>query len=127
MGRVFRGAVPTLGLTLVLTSCGLAAFATPALAPEVAARPLVAPAAAAQPDPAPARAETPLMPKVTLPQSPAVVAKAVLPAADLGDVRHLWQSLNNCGPASVVMVLSTFGVNADQRSEERRVGKECRL
>jgi hypothetical protein len=38
----------------------------------------------------------------------------VLPAADLGDVRHLWQTLNNCGPASVVMALSTFGITADQ-------------
>ena len=70
---------------------------------------------APQPDPAPARAEAaPLIPKVVLPQEPAVVAKAVRPAADLGDVRHLWQSLNNCGPASVVMVLSTFGITADQ-------------
>ena len=38
-----------------------------------------------------------------------------LPAhADLGPMRHIWQSLNNCGPASVVMALSLFGVDADQ-------------
>lgn len=40
---------------------------------------------------------------------------APLPAhADLGPMRHLWQSLNNCGPAAVVMALSMFGVEADQ-------------
>lgn len=38
-----------------------------------------------------------------------------LPArADVGPMRHLWQTLNNCGPASVVMALSTFGIDADQ-------------
>src|SRR5206468_10402949 len=45
---------------------------------------------------------------------PQVAVKATLPRADLGDVRQQWQSLNNCGPASVVMVLSTFGISADQ-------------
>ena len=40
---------------------------------------------------------------------------APLPAkADVGPMRHLWQSLNNCGPAAVVMALSTFGIDADQ-------------
>ena len=40
---------------------------------------------------------------------------APLPAhADLGPMRHLWQTLNNCGPASVVMALSMFGIDADQ-------------
>jgi hypothetical protein len=40
---------------------------------------------------------------------------APLPArADVGPMRHLWQSLNNCGPAAVVMALSTFGISADQ-------------
>ncbi len=38
-----------------------------------------------------------------------------LPArADLGPMRHIWQTLNNCGPASVVMALSVFGIDADQ-------------
>jgi hypothetical protein len=40
-----------------------------------------------------------------------------LPAhADLGPMRHIWQSLNNCGPASVVMALSVFGIQADQEA-----------
>jgi hypothetical protein len=43
-----------------------------------------------------------------------------LPAkANVGPMRHLWQTLNNCGPAAVVMALSTFGVQADQ--EEARL------
>jgi hypothetical protein len=47
-------------------------------------------------------------------------AEAALPVkADLGPMRHLWQSLNNCGPAAVVMALSTFGIDADQ--EEARL------
>ena len=46
--------------------------------------------------------------------------RATLPArADVGPMRHLWQSLNNCGPAAVVMALSTFGIEADQ--EEARL------
>jgi hypothetical protein len=42
---------------------------------------------------------------------------ATLPAkADVGPMRHLWQSLNNCGPAAVVMALSTFGIDGDQEA-----------
>ena len=29
-------------------------------------------------------------------------------------MKHVWQSLNNCGPASVVMALSTFGLDVAQ-------------
>ena len=32
------------------------------------------------------------------------------------EMRHIWQSLNNCGPAAVVMALSTFGITADQEA-----------
>lgn len=40
---------------------------------------------------------------------------AALPTrADVGPMRHIWQSLNNCGPAAVVMALSTFGIAGDQ-------------
>ena len=34
----------------------------------------------------------------------------------ISDMKHVWQSLNNCGPAAVVMALSTFGVDADQET-----------
>src|SRR5256885_538463 len=35
-------------------------------------------------------------------------------AAVFEEMRHVWQSLNNCGPAAVVMALSTFGVSESQ-------------
>ena len=44
-----------------------------------------------------------------------VVATA-LPQGDLGPMTHVWQSMNNCGPAAVVMALSTLGVNVDQET-----------
>ena len=59
---------------------------------------LLAPAAS----PAPAAAGTLATPK----EAP---ASFVIP-----DMKHVWQSLNNCGPAAVVMALSTFGVDANQ-------------
>ncbi|MDE3112348.1 MAG: C39 family peptidase [Chloroflexota bacterium] len=94
---------------LVLTSCGLAVLASPALAPEVAnapttgVTPLAAPAAAAA------------LSKIAAPQ-PAVAVKPTPAAADLADAKHIWQTLNNCGPASVVMTLSSLGVDADQET-----------
>ena len=53
---------------------------------------------------------------VALPQAArADDRSAPLPAhADVGPMQHLWQTLNNCGPAAVVMALSTFGIEADQ-------------
>ena len=43
------------------------------------------------------------------------------PAArgDVGAMGHVWQTWNNCGPASVVMALSNFGIDASQ--EEARL------
>ncbi|HEV8656326.1 MAG TPA: C39 family peptidase, partial [Candidatus Limnocylindria bacterium] len=38
-------------------------------------------------------------------------ARAVFP-----EMKHIWQSLNNCGPAAVVMALSTLGVDVDQET-----------
>jgi hypothetical protein len=118
MRRIARRAGVTVALSLVLTSCGLAALASPAIAPEVVTRGVL--------DATPSRDVPPVspepvrvIPKVVLPAEPAANVRATVPAADLGDVRHLYQSLNNCGPASVVMVLSTFGITADQ--EEARL------
>jgi len=52
-----------------------------------------------------------------------VIAEEVLPtpvaapaSAALGEMKHVWQSLNNCGPAAVVMALSTLGVDANQET-----------
>lgn len=46
-----------------------------------------------------------------LPTPKEAPASAVIP-----EMKHAWQSLNNCGPAAVVMALSTFGVDADQET-----------
>ena len=45
---------------------------------------------------------------------PAVEVKAALPALDNTSMSHVWQSLNNCGPAAVVMALSTMGISESQ-------------
>ena len=42
--------------------------------------------------------------------------KAAPAAAAIDDMKHVWQSLNNCGPASVVMALSTFGIDVSQET-----------
>ena len=74
----------------------LAAAVAPATAPAIATVALSAPAPAAAP------AESLPIPK----EAPA--------AAQFDEMRHVWQSLNNCGPAAVVMALSTFGIGESQ-------------
>src|SRR5919201_3148626 len=41
------------------------------------------------------------------------------PASASIEMKHVWQSLNNCGPASIVMALSSFGLDVSQ--EDARV------
>ena len=41
------------------------------------------------------------------------------PASASIDMKHVWQSLNNCGPASVVMALSSLGIDVSQ--EDARI------
>jgi hypothetical protein len=48
--------------------------------------------------------------------APVIEAKAAPARAATADMKHVWQSLNNCGPASVVMALSTFGVDVSQET-----------
>jgi len=36
-------------------------------------------------------------------------------------MKHIWQSANNCGPAAVVMALSTFGVELIRRTRAWRL------
>jgi len=74
----------------------VAAAVAPATAPAIATVALSAPAPAAAP------AESLPIPK----DAPA--------AAQFDEMRHVWQSLNNCGPAAVVMALSTFGIGESQ-------------
>ncbi|MGH2472349.1 MAG: C39 family peptidase [Candidatus Limnocylindria bacterium] len=45
---------------------------------------------------------------------PAPQPKAAPAGAKFDEMKHVWQSLNNCGPASVVMALSTFGIDVSQ-------------
>src|SRR5438445_1215987 len=47
---------------------------------------------------------------------PAPEPKAAPATALFDDMKHVWQSLNNCGPASVVMALSTFGIDVSQEA-----------
>ncbi len=112
--RSFVRSAAAAGLSsLFLTSCGLAMLSSPALAPGIGADPDVATSRTVTPDPS---AAAPVgLPKVTA-VGPEVVAKPAPPAADLGGVDQVWQTLNNCGPASVVMALSTLGVETDQET-----------
>ncbi|MBI3521778.1 MAG: C39 family peptidase [Chloroflexi bacterium] len=59
----------------------------------------------------------PVTPVATVSEAPAPQADyaAALPIGDQG-MKHIWQSLNNCGPAAVVMALSTFGIDVDQET-----------
>jgi hypothetical protein len=45
---------------------------------------------------------------------PAIEPKAAPESMAFDEMKHVWQSLNNCGPASVVMALSTLGVDVSQ-------------
>src|SRR5215207_3489200 len=44
----------------------------------------------------------------------AVVANALPPAFQLEGINHIWQNWNNCGPATLTMGLTYYGVEADQ-------------
>jgi hypothetical protein len=71
-------------------------------------------------------AAPPVIDTVTAIEAAPVAAPAPLPAESIptpkeapaaavfDEMRHVWQSLNNCGPAAVVMALSTFGVSESQ-------------
>jgi hypothetical protein len=106
-------ALLALGVGLVLAASGAGFAAAPSLSTP------------AQTAAAPAADEgTPVSAQVTVaaPAAPAPVAVAI-PAPEpkaapasmaFDDMKHVWQSLNNCGPASVVMALSTFGIDVSQ-------------
>src|SRR5207302_9341893 len=58
-----------------------------------------------------APAAEPVAVAMPAPEPKAAPASVVFP-----EMKHVWQSLNNCGPAAVVMALSTFGVDANQEA-----------
>lgn len=84
------------------------------------------PASAPQPQPDPATAPqldgaavdaskaAPAETAAQTPGEPVVEFKAALPATDMPLMSHVWQSMNNCGPAAVVMALSTLGIDESQ-------------
>src|SRR5207253_2363223 len=54
------------------------------------------------------------LPRASVAAAPAPEPKAAPTTAAFSEMKHVWQSLNNCGPASVVMALSTFGIDVSQ-------------
>ena len=100
-----------LGVTVAASAAVLAASARPtpttrASSPDDA----VAPAAAELVQPQTALAEGEAV-ALAAPEPRAAPASVVVE-----DMKHVWQSLNNCGPASVVMALSTFGIDVSQET-----------
>jgi hypothetical protein len=55
------------------------------------------------------------LPKATDPE-PVIDVRDAQATGYFGSMKHVRQSLNNCGPAAVVMGLSTLGVDVDQES-----------
>src|SRR5687767_13782262 len=63
-------------------------------------------------------ADSPAVVQMSAPSLPAPeqipTPVAALAAAAILEMKHVWQSLNNCGPAAVVMALSTLGIDPNQ-------------
>src|SRR5204863_492017 len=108
-------ALLTLAAGLVLAASGGA----DAGAPPSASRPALDMPAS---DPAPRSAlalATAQVVAVAPPAEPTIEPNAAPSRAVIGEMKHVWQSLNNCGPASVVMALSAMGIDVSQ--EDARV------
>jgi len=109
-------ALLVLGVGCVLVASGAALAAAPAPFDRVPA--LIAPTSQA----APAAAVVVSAPQTDTAVEAATVAapgsepKAAPASAVIEEMNHVWQSLNNCGPASVVMALSSFGVDVSQET-----------
>lgn len=103
----------TLALGIVLAGSVAGSGASAPAGASVVGAPAVGPAA-------PAIAPAPLEPVAVAAPAPSLPTPKDAPqSALIPDMKHVWQSLNNCGPAAVVMALSTFGVDASQ--EEARL------
>src|SRR5437764_2166581 len=105
-----RAALLTLAAGLVLAASGGA----DAGAPPSPSRPALDMPAS---DPAPRSAlalATAQVVAVAPPAEPAIEPNAAPSRAVIGEMKHVWQSLNNCGPASVVMALSAMGIDVSQ-------------
>src|SRR6267143_1638752 len=108
-------ALLALGVAFVLAACSAAFAAVPSLSnPAGPAANVAGPAAA---DGAPLSAHVAVTAPAAEPVAVAIPApepKAAPASVVFDEMKHVWQSLNNCGPASVVMALSTLGVDVTQ-------------
>ncbi|MDP9275776.1 MAG: C39 family peptidase, partial [Chloroflexota bacterium] len=107
-----RAALLALGVGFVLVASGAAFAAAPSLS-----TPTQTVAAPAADDGTKVAAQVALTAPAAEPVAVAVPApepNAAPAAMVFDDMKHVWQSLNNCGPASVVMALSTFGIDVSQ-------------
>jgi hypothetical protein len=96
-GVALRPAEPVQTAAILDTASNLAAVT--AAEPETAA--VIAPSVS-----------IPMVPVAEVLPTPAVAPeRSVFP-----EMKHVWQSLNNCGPAAVVMALSTLGVDVSQET-----------
>ena len=107
-------ALLALGVGFVLAASGAAFAAAPSLSTR--AQSVAAPAAddSASPSSETATLIGPAPEAVVAVVAPAVEPKAAPASMAFDEMKHVWQSLNNCGPASVVMALSTLGVDVSQ-------------
>lgn len=65
--------------------------------------------------PMPTDTPTPIPPSPTpIPPTPTPVYQATQPYVELTGFTHMWQTWNNCGPATLAMNLSYFGSTLDQ-------------
>ena len=79
--------------------------------PRRADLPTVTPTATPTATPTTAPTDTPLPPP---PPPPPALDGPALPAALLGGIKHYWQTWNNCGPATLTMNLSYYGLPVTQ-------------
>ncbi len=106
------------GILLAGTGVGLRASASPApAAPDEVGAGTIATVAGtiATPHSAPV-VETPATTGTVAPAGRLPTPKEAPATAVLSEMKHVWQTLNNCGPAAVTMALSTFGVDTDQET-----------
>jgi len=107
-----------LGIAIVFAGTGFGMRSTQSDAADVIAAPQDAVAAVVTevtPASAPAAVETTVQTAVA-PAESLPTPKDAPAAAVFDDMKHVWQSLNNCGPAAVVMALSTLGVDVNQET-----------
>ncbi len=96
--------VPT-PLPLAATAASLPATAQPTTPP-----PILTPTPMSPPSPTPTAPPTSVSPTPTPTPAPTPLPAQV----NLTGLTHLWQTWNNCGPATLAMNLSYFGIKADQ-------------